>query len=449
MGRIKLRNTAVLLLLAIGLTACGGGNAGNAGNNTQANQTETNAPAENKESESAEPVTIRVSYWAGTQLTIDAHDNVVKLFEQAHPNIKVQSEYAPGAEYTDKILVQAASKDLADVVRVDYSQIQNYVSKGLLQPLDSFVADKTIDLEGINPLHIDVGKVDDKLYGVNIGNNALVLFYDPEKLKEAGVTPPSADGYSWEQYEQDLQAVKDKLGIYGDTHFGQSQFEIWLRQHDAKLYNDAQNGLGYDDDQLFTAFFETQLRLQKKGLLTPVAVESEIKALEDGPFPKGNSAFGGWGYWSGSHSAVVEKQLNKVVGFSLFPGSGKGAYIKPSFFHGIASNSKHPKEAAQFIEFYTNNIEAAKSLDGYFGFPYNPKVLAGVEAEFTDTQKRVRDYLELVEAQGNPIDPAAPSAGSEVSTSFKNIASEIFYEKLTPSDGAKRFREEANKALNK
>lgn len=448
MRSIKKRYSAILLLLAIGLTACGGGNTNNASTNEASNTPKTSA-SETKEASSAEPVTIRVSYWAGTQLTIDAHDNVVKLFEAAYPNIKVQSEYATGADYTDKILVQAASKDLADVVRVDYSQIQNYVSKGLLQPLDEYVADKTIDLEGINPLHTDVGKVDDKLYGVNIGNNALVLFYDPDKLKEAGVEAPSASGYTWEQYEQDLQTVKDKLGIYGDTHFGQSQYEIWLRQHDAKLYNDAQDGLGYEDDDLFTEFFETQLRLQKKELLTPVAVESEIKALEDGPFPKGNSAYGGWGYWSGSHSAVVEKQLNKVVGFSLFPGPGKGAYIKPSFFHGISSNSKHPKEAAQFIEFYTNNIEAAKSLDGYFGFPYNPKVLAGVESEFTDTQKRVRAYLDLVESQGSPIDPPAPAAGSEVSTSFKNIASEIFYEKLTPAEGAKRFRQEANKALKK
>lgn len=445
----KFVSIALSAFIALSLTACGQNNGGNSNSGSSPKPSDpaaSNAAAETEKPQ--EDVTIRVSYWAGTQLTIDAHNKVVELFEKAYPHINVESEYAPGGEYNDKILVQAASDTLPDVIRTDYSQINNYVSKGLLAPLDDFVANKTIDLEGINPMHIDVGRVDGKLYGINIGNNALVLYYDPDKLKEAGVTLPEGE-YTWEQYEKDLQTIKDKLNIAGDSHYGQSQFEIWLRQNDAKLYAADGKSLGYEDDGLFTTFFDTQLRLQKKGLLSSIAVESEIKALEDGPFPKGQAAFGGYGYWSNSHSDVFVKQLGKQVGFSFFPGPTKGAYIKPSFFHGVWSKSKHPVEAATFIEFYTNNIEAAKSLNGYFGFAYNPKVLAGLEGTFSENQKQIVDFLAKVEKQGSPIDPPAPAAGSEVGAAFKNIASEIFYEKLSPADGATRFREEASKILSK
>lgn len=442
----RIASPVLAATLAAALAGCGGGSGTASGTSPSAPAAAASPGASTATKQ--EEVTLRVSYWAGSELTVNAHNQVVELFQKAYPHIKVQSEYYPGGEYNDKILVQAASGTLPDVIRTDYSQIQNYVAKGLLAPLDAYAADKTLDVEGINPVHIDVGRVSGKLYGINIGNNALVLYYDPDKLKAAGVGVPGPD-YSWEQYEKDLEAVKSKLSLAGDSHYGQSQFEIWLRQHGAKLYNDAQDGLGYTDDNLFTEFYTKELNLQKKGLLSSIAVESEVKALEDGPFPKGQTSFGGLSYWSNSHSDVLNKQLGKQVGFAFFPGGAKGAYIKPSFFHGIYAKSKHPKEAAQFIQFYTYSIEAAKSLNGYFGFAYSPKVLAGLEGSLTENQKKVIEFLGQVEKYGSPIDPPAPAAGSEVSTALKNISSEIFYEKITPAEGAKRFRQEAAKILKK
>lgn len=432
------------LSLTIVLAGCGGQSGGSGTPNASSSPNSGGAGSDKPEN-----VTLRMSYWAGSQLTVDKNNAVIELFQEAYPHIKIEAEYYAGDAYNDKINVQAASNSLPDIIRVDYAQIQNYVNKGLLLPLDDYIADQTIDMEGVAEVNMKGGMIGGTTYGINIGNNALIMFYDPDKLAEAGVQPPGAD-YTWEQYEQDMAAIKDKLGIYGDTHMKREHFEVWLRQNGQKLYNEDQKALGYADDALFVAFMEKQLRWQKDGLISPISVELEIRGLEDGPFPKGEAAFGGYSYWS-NHADIMETQLKKPVGMAMYAGSGdgKGMYMKPSFFHGIWSSSKHPKEAAMFIEFFTNHIDAAKSLNAYFGMPYHPDLVSEMQSTFSETQKRVSAYLQMVEQHSSEIDPPAPVAGSEVGKIFDNVASEIFYEQISPEAGAAKFRAEADAALAK
>jgi multiple sugar transport system substrate-binding protein len=421
------------------------------GSNTQAGDTKSKEPAASQNNAAApkktEPVTLRMTYWAGSQLTVDKNNAVIELFQKANPNIKIEAEYYAGDAYNDKINVQAASNSLPDIVRVDYSQIQNYVNKNMLKPLDEYIANKTIDMTGVADVNVKGGVINGKTYGINIGNNALVMFYDPEKLEKAGVKAPGP-GYTWDQYAKDMQTIKEKLNIYGDTHLTQNHFEVWLRQQGKTFYNKTQDALGYDDDKLFIDFMNLQLKWQQQGIITPMGVELEVRGLEDGPFPKGQAAFGSLSYWS-NHGDIMETQLKKPMGYAMYPGDGKGMYMKPSFFHGIAASSKHPEEAAKFIEYFTNNLDAAKSLNAYFGMPYHPKLVEGMQASYSDTQKRVSQYLSTVEKSASAIDPPAPVAGAEVSKIFTNIRAEVFYEKITPDKAAEKFRKEANAVLAK
>lgn len=398
-----------------------------------------------------EQITLRMTIWGSTQLTTEKNNAVVKLFEEAHPNIKVEVENYAGDIYFEKLSIMAASNNLPDVIRIDYAQIQNYAKRGLLLPLDAYVADNTIDLRNIDPVHTDSGKIDNVLYGLNIGNNAPVMFYNPQLLAEADVAEPGKD-YTWEQYAKDMETVHSKLGIYGDTHLGGQVFEVWLRQHGAKWYNDEQTALGYDDDALFADFFNMQLDWQKKGIISSLGEELEVKGLEDGPYAKGQAAFGsGLGYWSNQADTFVTALNGQKLGYAMYPGSGdgKGMYIKPSFFHSIAANSKHPDEAAAFIEFYTNSIEAGRALNGYFGIPYDPEAISGMQDVLSDTQKDIISYLETVKQNSSAIDKPNPSGHSEVSQLFKNFSEQIFYEQITPEAAAAKFREQANAILTK
>lgn len=435
-----------LIAIMLVLSACG---ATEKANNEGQPTNQPSGSESNSNGSEQEKITLRMTIWGSSQMTIEKNEAVIELFEKANPNIDVIVENYAGDVYFEKLGIMAASNNLPDIIRIDYAQIQNYAKRDLLLPLDSYVADNTIDLRDIDPVYTDSGKIDGTLYGLNIGNNAPVLFYNPELLAQAGVAEPTPD-YTWEQYASDLQTINEKLGIYGDTHLGAQVFEVWLRQQDAKFYSEDQTQLGYENDSLFTDFFNMQLDWQKKKIISSLGEELEVKGLEDGPFAKKQAAFGGGlGYWSNQADTFVAALGGQKLGYALYPGSGdgKGMYIKPSFFHSIAKNSKHPKEAAAFIEFYTNSVEAGRSLNGYFGIPYDPEAIAGMQDVLSDTQKDIIAYLDTVKAHSSAIDKPNPPAHTEISKLFKNYSEQIFYEQISPADAAAKFREQANNLL--
>ncbi|WP_162160651.1 ABC transporter substrate-binding protein [Paenibacillus gorillae] len=414
----------ILLLLAVVLTLCmsamGTGSV-----------FDRDRMSSNRASESQEPITLRMTYWANSQLTVEKNEAVIRLFEQAYPNIRVKAEYFWGDAYTGNLSVMAATNSLPDIIRIDYTDISEYIEKDLLLPLNTYIESNVIDLRSSHPVHNQGATVNGLTYGINIGNNALAMFYNPQLLKEAGVEPPGPD-YTWEQYEADLRTIKQRTGVYGDTTLTFKHFQVWLRQQGKSLYNSSRTGLGYEDDELFVAFFRQQLRWMDEDLVSTAALEQSTRGLDDGAFPKGLTAFGAQTYWS-NQIDIMENQLGFPIGLAMYPGSGdRGMYIKPSFYHGIARSSAHPDEAALFIDFFTNNIEAAKSLSGYFGLPYNPTVIASIKDSLSLTQRKVLDYLALVEQRGSPIDPPESAAGAELVKLFNSLQREILYKRITP-----------------
>ncbi|PNV79600.1 MAG: hypothetical protein C0196_05065 [Dictyoglomus turgidum] len=53
--------------------------------------------------------------------------------------------------------------------------------------MDGFVKNNVINLKDVAPNYIKPGIVNGKLYGINLGVNALGLVYDPEIFKQAGI----------------------------------------------------------------------------------------------------------------------------------------------------------------------------------------------------------------------------------------------------------------------
>jgi len=385
-------------------------------------------------------ITLRMAFWANSQITVDKNAKVIALFEKAYPNIRVLPEYFWGFTYNNNIAIMASVNNLPDVIRIDYSMISEFIERDLLLPLDSYMEKKIIDMEGVSRIHNQGARSSGHTYGINIGNNALVMFYNPGLLAQAGVAPPEP-GYTWEQFEADLRTIKRVSGQYGASHLTFQHFQVWLRQHGATLYNHNQTALGYKDDQLFSQFFDQQLRWEKEGIISPSSLEQNTKGLGGGRFPSGLEAYGAQTYWS-NQAEIMEQQLGYPVGLAMYPGSGeKGMYIKPSFYHSIARTSKHPDEAALFINFYNNDIAVAKLLDGYFGFPYHPKVIASLEESMSPSQHKVKQYLKLVEQHGSIIDPPEPVMGSEVTKLFDTLQSKILYGEMTPEEGASAFRD--------
>jgi len=161
----------------------------------------------------AEDITLRFSWW-GSQ---DRHDRtlgVIKLFEEKYPNVKIQPEFLGAGEYFQKLDVQAAAKNLPDVIQQSGECIL-YAEKGLLLNLDPYVEDNKLDLTHASESEISQGRYNGKLYAANNGNNSYGYAYDPELFKKAGVEEPKPN-WTWEDYIEKGKKIHNALGIYAD-----------------------------------------------------------------------------------------------------------------------------------------------------------------------------------------------------------------------------------------
>ena len=112
---------------------------------------------------------------------------------------KVDHQSVPGPTLIQKVLQQASSKSLPDVLMLDNPEIQQIAETGALAPLDDF----GITADGYAPGPVSAATYQDKLYGLQPGANTIAIFYRKDVLAKAGVKPPT----TWDE----LRAAAKKL----------------------------------------------------------------------------------------------------------------------------------------------------------------------------------------------------------------------------------------------
>ncbi len=130
--------------------------------------------------------------------------------------ITLQRETVPGDTLIQKVLQQASSKTLPDVLMLDNPDVQQIAATGALAPLN----DMGLTGDGVIQGMVDATSYQGKLYGLAPVTNTIALFYNTQMLQEAGVQPPK----TWEE----LKAAAKKLtkpGRYGIAFNANATYE--------------------------------------------------------------------------------------------------------------------------------------------------------------------------------------------------------------------------------
>lgn len=114
---------------------------------------------------------------------------------------KVDHQSVPGPTLIQKVLQQASSKSLPDVLMLDNPDIQQIAETGALAPLNDY----GITADGYAPGPVSAATYQDKLYGLQPGANTIAIFYRKDVLAKAGVKPPT----TWAE----LRAAAKKLTV--------------------------------------------------------------------------------------------------------------------------------------------------------------------------------------------------------------------------------------------
>ncbi|SDK00847.1 ABC transporter substrate-binding protein [Sediminibacillus albus] len=389
-------------------------------------------------------ITLRMAWW-GDQPRNDYTTKVIEMYEEQNPNVKIEAEYANWDDYWQKLSPQAAANELPDIIQMDVSYLAQYAQSNQLADLEPFLGEQ-IDVSNMTEDYVDGGKIEDGIYGMNLGVNAVGFHYNPALLEEIGADSSALEAWTWDDYKSLADQAAEK-GIYFDTAMKADVFfNYYLRTQGKRLYAEDGSGLGYEDDQLFIDFFSMMAEQVEKGATPTPDVISQVTGIEDDPVVKGEAV----GIWQWSNQFVGLQQVaDAPLEISPMPGpnASDGLYLKPSMFFSIAKNSEHKQAAAEFLDFFVNNVEANKLILGDRGVPGSSEVKDALKSEISEAQQQVFEYIEWAEQNSSPMGAPDPAGAGEVIELLDTLAEQISYGQVTPEDAASNFRNQAESML--
>ncbi|MEV4874200.1 extracellular solute-binding protein [Streptomyces syringium] len=191
---------ALVGVLALTATACGGDSGGGAGDGSKA---------------ASDPSSVSgtITWWDTSDATNEAptFKKLVADFEKKYPKIKVNYVNVPFDQAQQKFKTAASSNQGApDVLRSDVGWTAGFAQLGYLKDLTGTPAlDKTDDfLEG--PLKN--AAYQGKTYGVPQVTDTLGLLYNKELFRKAGIEKPPTN---WKEVKEAAEKIKDKTGTAG------------------------------------------------------------------------------------------------------------------------------------------------------------------------------------------------------------------------------------------
>ena len=399
----------------------------------------------------AEDITLRIT-WYGSQDRHNRISEVIKLFEEKYPNVKIEPEPLGGDDYFTRIAVQTVAKNLPDVFVQGLRDIPKFSEQGILLNLDPYIKDNRLNLNDTTEMEISGARINGKLYGVCAGTNCMVYFYDPELFKKAGVEEPTPD-WTWEDYIEKAKKIHNALGIYADDPYMLVRyafsFQYYLTQHGKHLYDKSFKKLGYEDDSLFVDFYSMLVDLIKDGVNAPPELSLEIGVSpENTLITKQKAAM--WPAWSNQITALMAA-AGRPLNMMIFPNSEDqvqyGTWIKGSTYFLVPTYSKYPEWAVKFIDFYTNDLEANKILLAEIGLPISSKIREALKPYLTDAQKKMFDHMDLGLKYTSPAEWVYPTTARQITDLLGDTYEKMLYGELTPEKAAKEFREKANEIL--
>jgi multiple sugar transport system substrate-binding protein len=399
------------------------------------------------ESNSKEEITLKIAWW-GEKPRHDYTLEVIKLFEEKYPHIHIDPLYANWDDYWKRLAPMAAANQLPDIVQMDLLYLRPYSDNDLLEDLTPFIEQNVIETESISDSILSGGKIDKNLFGLPLGINAPAIIIDRNLLTQSVDRFPSTN-WSWDDFEEMVLQVHREKGIYGTNGMKSPDvfFSYYLRTNGKSLYNKNGTGLGYEDDQLFIDYFEMQLRMLEKGAFPRPDVTENIKGIEDELIVTGLSPLQ-WVY-SNQYFGYLEA-ANRQLELVPPPGPGQelGLTVKPSMLFSVSKSSKNKEAAALFINFFVNDIQANKLIEGERGVPISSKVIETIEEDLSENHKKVFDYVNKVKNTSKIVEKADPFGSMEVVKKLQDVSEQILFKKITPNEGAQIFRSEANRILS-
>lgn len=393
--------------------------------------------------------------WWGSQNRHDRTIKAIELYMEKNPNVDVTYEFAGWGDYWTKVTTMAAGGMLPDVMQQDYARLAEWVGKDLLMSLDPFVENGSIDFTHVVDSAIAGGRINGELFGVNLGMNSECFVLDVDAFEAAGIDLPPQN-WTWDDFESIVLEIHDKLGIYGmgDGLLGEQHWKTIYLSNGEFAYNDEGTDVGYESDDLFVEYCEMVMGLIEQGAV-PSREEEIAKygvSIETKGMVQKESAMEY--FWSNQLTALAsaagEGRNFYMTHKPRHTADGPAAnYLKPSMFFSMSAKSKNESRAADFIDYFTNDLDVNKILAAERGVPISSEIRAGIKDLMGPAQIESFNYIDRVAQDNSPLPNPDPVGHSDIVNNVyvPQFQDPMCYGVVTPREAVATLTAEAKKIL--
>ncbi|MGN8644821.1 ABC transporter substrate-binding protein [Gracilibacillus sp. HCP3S3_G5_1] len=422
----------ILALLAALFVACSSDSA-----SEQEENTGSESSTDTESSDDGE-ITLRVAWWGGQE----RHDRtlqVIEMYEEENPHVTIEAEYSGFDGYFDKLNTQLAAGNAPDVIQFG-GNLNDFVARDVILPLDDYVGNE-LDISAHDESMIDSATFDGQFYGVTLGTTAWGLLLNKTAFEEAGISMPSKE-WTWEDFKELTPQLTENIeGMYGAGDFGEDGFGVFLAQTDKFTYLDGE--IGFDAEDVKEWFHLWKELRENGGAAIPEVQVTASQTPEQSLIVQRDVAI----------ESIASNQLGAYTGasedeFELYPypynsETGKnGVSLRPSQYFAAYKDTPHPEEAAKFMDFFVNNIEATEVLGNDRGAPVNADVRENLMDHASELDEAVYSYIDLVsETSDAPFIPNLPGY-NENTQLFTETEQIIYYDQKSIDDAAEDYYEE-------
>ena len=384
------------------------------------------------------PAELRFGWWGNDDRAKITNDVIAKFME-AYPEIKVTGEPNGGtSDHFAIIDTQIQGNNAPDLIQFggNYPDYKQY-----LQPLNNYLGKQlmintpdTFDQTALIPATID-----NTLYCVSLGTNALVLAYNKTRIEAAGVALPK-DNMTWDELKAYGEELKSKLpaGVFPfvDNSTNTANYlSYFYTQQGTALWTNDEGGKSYATVDSAKKWLQLWADYRAAGLIPDADTTATYaeQGADSSALVAGKAAIGL--IWS-NQVAAYQSAMTDTLGATTLPSGGEKAYqIQMSQYIGINKDSKNLEAAALFVNFFVTSPEAGAILKTNRGIPCSPVVRQAISASATPQDAAIYHIYDAVADRTIPQGPNLPN-DQEFVSELQLLGQNVAYGKTAVDKGA-------------
>jgi multiple sugar transport system substrate-binding protein len=310
-----------------------------------------------------------VAFWNGyTGPDRPAVEFLVEQFNEANPGINVTMEIMPWDSLFQKLMPALVAGNGPDLIGFPVERVAEFASANRLEPLDQYLlSSEVLDKKDLVPGMIDGATYNGQLYGVPMAFASMVMYYNKEHFRDAGLDPenPPANFKELEAAWKKL-LVKNSAGVIEryPHSFGVKatvpMLPVFFWANGAEIIKvDGTSGL------------DTPQALHAMKYIEKAFIEMEISPLgltgqeSDNVFAAGKASIEWNGPWAinGFRGAGVD------LGIALLPAGPEGRKTWGGGTALVMNKDSESKDAAWAFMEHWNSYDSQQYWSGNVAFP--------------------------------------------------------------------------------